>query len=112
MQYVDISHLGALPMSYFRQPYMTFWTSLIPALVRDTSVSEIDDPMDMVCPAEIGTLFQVNMLTAENMILALSIMGTVLLLAVLLICSFSVAREGTYREYNLKPVQEHTRFEL
>lgn len=106
MQYLDISRAGASLKSYFRQPYMAFWTAIVPALLRDTANETADDtPMADDCPEQIGLLFKVNMLTAENIILALSIISASLLLAFFLVCGYSIAREGTHSEYNLKKVQ-------
>lgn len=101
-------------MSYFRQPYMTFWTSLVPALLLDTAnfTAADDNITETICPEEIGNLFKINMLTAENIILALSIMSASLLLAVFLICGFSIAREGAYKEYNVRAVQQSRGFDI
>lgn len=104
MPYLDISHTS-VSSRHFREPYMSFWTKIVPALVRDTRDAADDTSATNVCPEEIGSMFHVNMLTAENIILALTIVSAALLLAFFLVCGYAIASHGRQREYNVKPVQ-------
>jgi len=84
---------------------MSFWEKVVPGLLSSTSVSEDDDGTSArsLCPKEIGKWFEVDLVAAENIILALSIMSACLLAAFLLVCMFSIARESAPNSYSLKP---------
>ncbi|WAR08229.1 NLGNX-like protein, partial [Mya arenaria] len=104
LPYMDISQKQIVPRDHFREPYMTFWAKIVPGLLSSTSRnSEADDISEtQICPREIGQWFQVDIHTAENIILSLSIGAACLLVAFLCVCSFSVAREGKPNSYSLK----------
>ncbi|KAH3723560.1 hypothetical protein DPMN_049351 [Dreissena polymorpha] len=81
MTYLDISEAHVTPKHHFREPFLTFWTSVVPELLTATSQNATSP---LVCPEEI----------AENIIIAFSIVSYLLCACVLLVC-LSVAREPT-----------------
>ncbi|KAH3723451.1 hypothetical protein DPMN_049239 [Dreissena polymorpha] len=92
MSYLDISAAHVSPKHHFREPFMTFWTSVVPELLTATSQNATSP---LVCPEEIGHTIKVNLVTAENIIIALSIVSFCLLCACVLLVCLSVAREPT-----------------
>ncbi|KAH3723737.1 acetylcholinesterase-like [Dreissena polymorpha] len=92
MTYLDISAAHVTPKHHFREPFMTFWTSVVPELLTATSQNATSP---LVCPEEIGHIIKVNLVSAENIIIALSIVSFCLLCACVLLVCLSVAREPT-----------------
>ena len=97
--YLDISHDQLSANQHFRQPYMTFWTKIVPSLLNMSTENTCN--LDCNYSKERGQLFRVNMHVAENIILSLSIISGCLLLAVLLICALSVAKQHKW-DYNFR----------
>lgn len=101
--YFDISHDQISANQHFREPYMTFWTKIVPSLLQMDEDFWDESTCSSNCSSndEKGPLFGVNMVVAENIMLTLSIMSGCLLFAVFLICAFAISRENS-GEYHLK----------
>ncbi|KAH3713996.1 hypothetical protein DPMN_073799 [Dreissena polymorpha] len=92
MTYLDISAAHVTPIHHFREPSMTSRKSLVPELLTATSQNSISP---LLCHKEIGHTINVIMVSAENIIIALSIVSFCLLCACVLLVCLSVGRDPT-----------------
>lgn len=101
--YAEITHSSISDKQYFREPQMTFWTQIVPSLLSLTQPSEDYVTCNSECePVTMyGRFFNIDLNLAENIIISFIIMSACLLLALLMICSFSVAKEHSV-VYKLK----------
>ena len=87
---------------YFREPYITFWTKIVPSLIelgmeKDEQSGEPEVPITKT----FSDRFSIDSVTSDNIIVALVTMCGSLLIAFLLVCTLAVSR-GTYEKYILK----------
>ena len=102
--YLDITSDGLLSRQYFREPFVTFWTKIIPSLIELGTVSvEQSDTTDVPMTRTLSDRLNIDNVTSENIIIALVTISGSLLIACLLICSLAVIR-GTYEKYTVKNV--------
>ncbi|KAL4233339.1 Carboxylesterase 5A [Mactra antiquata] len=107
--YLDISHDQLSANENFREPHMTFWTKIVPSLVDMIEINnEENDDNATICNCDSHSndddddlWFKLNPRLAENVILTLIIMLGCVLIALIIICLLTVARQNT-GEYNMK----------